>query len=67
MGLDEPSVSEVDIPLHQAQCLVIDLMLVPKLDERLALDLQCLTNEMVEMRGGKLRRIRLGSELIAIL
>ena len=53
MSLDESSVSQIDIALHQAQCLIIDLMLVPKFDERLALDLQCLTNEMVEMRGGK--------------
>ena len=44
MGLDEPSFSEVDIPLHEAQRLVIDLVLVPKLDERLAFNLQCPSN-----------------------
>jgi hypothetical protein len=41
VGFDEPSFSEVDIPLQEAQCLVIDLVLVPQLDHRVAFSLQC--------------------------
>jgi hypothetical protein len=66
VGLDEPSFSEVDIPLHEAQGLVIDLVLVPKLDERLAFNLQCPSNQVVKMASGKLRRIRFCFELLAI-
>jgi hypothetical protein len=51
VGFGKACLGEVDIPLDQAQCLVIDLVLVAQLDERSALDLQRLANEMVEMRG----------------
>jgi hypothetical protein len=66
VSLNEPSFSEVDIPLEEAQCLVIDLVLVPQMNDRLAFNLQCLSSQMIKMGGGKLRRIRFGLELIAI-
>ena len=66
-GFDNTGLGEIDVALDHAQRFVVDVMLIPQLDQLLALDLQRLANEVVEMRGRQLRGIGFDRELAAIL
>ena len=65
-GFENPGLREIDIPLDDAQRLVVDLVFVSQLDQRPPLNLKRLVNQVVEMRGRQPRGIGFGRQLVAI-